>query len=103
MRPVVIARIYCTEAEHKLERILKVLHDEHRVAGVTAFRGIAGFGRSGRMHTASLIDASLDLPVVIECFDTAETIDNLYRRLQELDLVEPGHFLTWTGQANLES
>lgn len=100
MQPVTIARIYCTEAEHKLERILKILHDEHRVAGVTAFRGIAGFGRSGHMHTASLIDVSLDLPVVVEFFDTPERIDAVYRRLH--DLIEPGHFVRWSGQGNLE-
>ena len=99
-KTVTIARIYCTEAEHKVEKILKILHDEHRVAGVTAFRGIAGFGRSGHMHTASLIDVSLDLPVVIECFDTPERIDAVYRRLQ--DLIEPGRFVSWSGQANLE-
>ncbi len=97
---VTFARIYCTEAEHKLEKILHILHNEHRIAGVTAFRGIAGFGRSGRLHTASLLDVSLDLPVVIEFFDTEEKIDAVYTRLQEF--IDPGHFVTWSAQANLE-
>jgi PII-like signaling protein len=100
LQAVTMARVYCTEAEHKLEQILRILHHEHRVAGVTAFRGIAGFGRSGRLHTASLLDVSLDLPVVIEFFDTAEKIAAVEARLQ--DFIEPGHFVTWSAQANLE-
>lgn len=100
LQTVTVARIYCTEAEHKLEQILKILHDEHKVAGVTAFRGIAGFGRSGRLHTAALLDVSLNLPVVIEFFDTEEKISAVYERLR--DFIEPGHFVTWSAQANLE-
>lgn len=69
---VTVVRIYCMEAEHKLDRLLKLLHDQEQVAGVTAFRGIAGFGRSGKMHEAALLDMSLDLPLLIEFFDRPE-------------------------------
>jgi PII-like signaling protein len=71
---VKVARIYVTEGEHVHEDIFKVLHDEHRVMGVTVYRGITGFGRSGETHSSSLLDMSFDLPVVIEFFDNAENV-----------------------------
>ena len=45
---VTMVRIYCTEGERKMKETLSYLHDVEKVAGVTAFRGVAGFGRSGR-------------------------------------------------------
>src|SRR6266566_4047516 len=66
---VLMVRIYLTEGEHLLKQLMKKLHDEEKVRGVTVFRGISGFGRSGKMHSASLVDLSLDLPLVLEFFD----------------------------------
>ena len=97
---VTVVRIYCTEAEHKLESVLKLLHDREKVAGATAFRGIVGFGRSGKVHTSTLLDVSLDLPVVIEFFDRPEKIALVLEHLAPW--VEPGHLLTWPAKANLE-
>ena len=62
---VTMVRVYCSEKGHQHREIIDLLHREHRVAGVTAFRGIAGFGRSGQIHEARLLDVSLDLPVII--------------------------------------
>ena len=53
---VTVVRIYFTEAEHKLFELMKQLHDQEKVAGVTAFRGVAGFGHSGKLHTSMLLD-----------------------------------------------
>ena len=66
-----VARIYITEAEHVHAKVFERLHDEHKVMGVTIFRGISGFGRSGKMHSSTLLDLAFDLPVVIEFFDEA--------------------------------
>jgi len=96
---VTIVRIYCTESQHKVDKLLNMLHDHHRVAGVTAFRGIAGFGTSGRMHTASLIDVSLDLPVVVEFFDRPDRVAAVMEELKHE--LEPGHMVSWSAQANL--
>ena len=38
-------------------------------------RGIEGFGASSRLHTASILRLSEDLPVVIEIVDTEEKIN----------------------------
>lgn len=50
---VIMVRVYITEGDHQLRKLLDFLHIEEQVRGVTAFRGIAGFGRSGRAHEAS--------------------------------------------------
>ena len=97
---VTVVRLYLTEGDHQLERLLALLHDEERVCGVTAFRGIAGFGRSGRMHSSSLLDLSLDMPLVLEFFDRRDKVEQVLQRLdQEL---EPGHILSWPATINAE-
>lgn len=96
---VTMVRIFCTEAEHKLNEIMKILHDQEKVAGVTAFRGIAGFGRSGKMHTASLLDMSLDMPVIIEFFDRPERVATIMAHLEHK--IEPGHMVSWSAHVNL--
>ena len=43
---VIMVRIYLHEAESHMNELLKYLHDENKVHGVTVFRGITGFGVS---------------------------------------------------------
>jgi PII-like signaling protein len=90
---VTVVRIYLTEAEAKLNPLLKRLHDQEKVRGVTTFRGISGFGASGVMHTASLLDLSPDLPVVVEFFDEPARVEAVLQHLAAL--VEPGHIVHW--------
>ncbi len=97
---VIMVRIYCTEGEHKMKKTLSYLHDVEKVAGVTAFRGIAGFGRSGRMHTASLVDLSLDMPVVIEFFDRPDKARRVVEHLR--NKIDPGHLVYWNARTNLD-
>jgi PII-like signaling protein len=96
---VILVRIYCTEGEHKMKETLRYLHDVEKVAGVTAFRGVAGFGRSGKMHTASLVDLSLDMPVVIEFFDRPEKARAVVEHLR--NEIDPGHLVYWPARTNL--
>ncbi len=98
---VTMVRIYCTEGEHKMKKLLDYLHEEEKVAGVTAFRGIAGFGRSGKMHTASLLDLSLDMPVIVEFFDEPEKIRSVLEHLNQF--IDPGHVVYWPARTNLSS
>lgn len=46
------------------------------VAGGSAFRAVAGFGRHGR-HDAGFFELAGDLPVVVEFFVAAEQADRL--------------------------
>ena len=66
---VLIVRIYLHESQSIMKELLEFLHDESKVRGVSVFRGITGFGTSGKYHSSNLIDMSLDLPLIIEFFD----------------------------------
>lgn len=95
---VTVVRIYLTEGEQLLKPLLAKLHDEEKVRGVTVFRGISGFGRSGKVHSSMLLDLSLDLPVVIEFFDTPDKVRRILGHLKEL--LPPGHVLSWPAHVN---
>jgi len=90
---VTVARIYVTEGEHIHEKIFQRLHYEHKVKGVTVYRGITGFGKSGETHSSTLLDVSFDLPVVVEFFDTEENVKIALDSIS--DLIRPGHVLTF--------
>lgn len=90
---VTMVRIYLTESKAKLDALLKRLHDWEHVRGVTVFRGISGFGDSGVMHTAKIVDLSLDLPVVVEFFDEPAKVDTILEHLAEM--VDPTHIVSW--------
>ncbi len=90
---VTVVRIYLTEGEGRMERLLQHLHDEEKVQGVTVFRGISGFGKSGKMHSSSLIDMSLDLPLVIEFFDVPQKVNAILDHIRKD--IEPGHIVSW--------
>ncbi len=44
------------------------------LAGATVTRGIMGFGRNSRIHTAKILRLSEDLPLVIEIVDRPDRI-----------------------------
>jgi PII-like signaling protein len=54
------------------------------LAGATVLRGIEGFGKSSRVHTAHILRLSEDLPIVIECVDTAEKIEAILPTLDTM-------------------
>lgn len=63
--------------------ILELLRREG-CAGATVERGIAGFGANSRIKTASLLELSMDLPVVITWVDRADRVERLLPKLAEL-------------------
>lgn len=98
MSEVMVARIYLTESENQLSTLLTYLHDEAKVRGVTVFRGISGFGQSGELHRASLLDLSLDLPLVIEFFDKKEKVEMAVSHIKTLTKLE--HILQWQAETS---
>jgi|SRR5579884_1494215 len=54
------------------------------LAGASVVQGIEGFGANSRVHTASLLDLSTDLPIKIEIVDTAERIERFLPLLDEM-------------------
>jgi uncharacterized protein len=93
-REVLMVRVYLMEAEAHVASLLAHLQAQYLVRGVTVFRGIAGFGPSGKIHSSSLLDVSLDLPVVIEFFDEPEKATAMIESLQPM--VGSGHIVSWT-------
>lgn len=95
---VTIVRIYLTEGEGQLKTLTKRLRDWEKLRGLTVFRGISGYGESGVIHGADLIDLSLNLPLVIEFFDSTDKIDQIWDHLN--GIVKPGHMIRWQAQIN---
>lgn len=95
---VSVVRIYLTEGEAQLKSLIKRLRDWEKLRGVTVFRGISGFGESGVIHGADLIDLSLNLPMVVEFFDTPDKIDQIWEHLNQI--VKPGHMVRWNALVN---
>jgi PII-like signaling protein len=54
------------------------------MAGATVLRGIEGFGKSNALHTAHILRLSDDLPIVIECVDTAEKVEAVLPVIDEM-------------------
>jgi uncharacterized protein len=83
-----LVRIFLGESDKwhhgSLQRaILERLRAEH-FAGATIVRGIAGFGATSVIHTASILELSSDLPIVIEVVDDQAHVDRLLPILDEM-------------------
>lgn len=97
-KDVTIVRIYLSEADHGrrknlVQEIVAMLHDQHRVKGVTVFRGIAGFGDTGEVHASDILRLMVDLPLVIEFFDEPQVVDAVLVLLS--GMIPEGRTVRW--------
>lgn len=95
---VTVVRVYLHETKADMTELLEYLHDESKVCGVTVFRGVTGFGSSGRYHSSTLIDMSLDLPVIVEFFDEPAKVKTIIEHLNKQ--IKPGHIVFWPAKIN---
>lgn len=95
---VTVVRIYLSEKDAQLDKLVRRLHDLEKVRGVTVFRGISGFGGSGELHTARLMDLSLNLPVVVEFFDAPDKVARIVEHFHST--IKPGHIMQWAAKIN---
>lgn len=65
------------------QAIVEMLREEG-LAGATVLRGIEGFGAKSHLHTARILRLSEDLPIVIEVADTAERIEAVMPKIDEM-------------------
>ncbi|MFN3337172.1 MAG: DUF190 domain-containing protein [Thermomicrobium sp.] len=88
MGPAKWLRIYVGERDHWHGKPLYVaivdLLRHEGIAGATVLRGMAGYGASGLLHTARIVQLAVDLPVVIEVIDTAERIAHVLPKIDEM-------------------
>jgi PII-like signaling protein len=80
--------MYLTEGDSWHHRplhleILKYLRDEN-VFGAVAYHAVAGFLGRSRVHTAHLVEAGGELPVVIAFVDTDEHVSGVLPKLKEM-------------------
>jgi PII-like signaling protein len=54
------------------------------LAGATVTEGVEGFGANSRIHRASILDISTDLPIVVEIVDVPERIERFLPLLDEM-------------------
>ena len=90
-----LLRIFLGESdrwEHQpLYEALVLKARELHLAGATVLRGPMGFGKSSRLHTAKILQLSMDLPLVIEIVDAEEKIRTF---LPVLDTMMQGGLVT---------
>lgn len=96
--PVCIARIYLTEGDHQLDSIMSYIYDCESPCGATVLRGIEGYGKSGKIHEASLIDLSFDLPIIIEFFDHPDSVLSTVQHLKEQFQIS--HAVSWLAESH---
>ncbi|NQZ53870.1 MAG: DUF190 domain-containing protein [Piscirickettsiaceae bacterium] len=94
-----MVRVYLSEGRDHFERLVNWLHDDGRVQGVSVFRAIEGFGHDRRIKTSSLMDLSLELPVVVEFFDTPEVVKEILEQMPSI--VKIDHIVSWPAQTGI--
>ena len=99
MNKITMVRIYLSEGRDHYERLVNWLYTDNRVQGVSVFRAIEGFGEDRKIRRSSLIDLSLELPVVVEFFDAPEIIAGVLEQVQEM--VKVDHIVTWSAQSGI--
>ena len=93
-----MARVYLNESSAHLDKLITLLKDVEQVKGATVYRGIEGFGGSGKVHTASLVDLSQELPITVEFYDDADKVNAIIEHLSKN--IKPGHIISWLVDIN---
>lgn len=75
----------------RLHEVLVERAREEGMAGASVWRGIEGFGGSGRIRTARFPDAAAGLPLAVELVDTPERVEAFLAVVHEL---APGALVT---------
>jgi len=92
---VTIVRVYLPERAGMLDDIVAIL-ESGAIDGWTVYRGVAGFGRSGKKRQASLVDLAMDLPVIVEFFDIPERVAAIIEQINTV--AGDGHVVHWSAQ-----
>lgn len=84
----VLLRIFLGEEdEYEGQRLFEVIVElalKSRMAGATALRGPAGFGRSRYLRTELNVDAGSFTPMMVEIVDTPKRIEDFLLRIEPI-------------------
>ena len=64
--------------------VLMDLFYKQKIAGVSVFRGVAGYGSDGVFHTSKMLELSTALPVKIEAVDSEEMISRVLPLINDI-------------------
>lgn len=74
-----LLRVFVGESDilHSIPVFEKIVIEAKKMglAGATVFKGVMGFGKNSRIHTAKVLRLSEDLPVIIEIVDESKKIE----------------------------
>lgn len=80
--------IYIGENDHyqgkALHMALLQFLKREGAAGATVIQGMAGFGARSRIHTASIVTLSQDLPLRLEWVDQSDVVERLLPQVQQM-------------------
>ncbi len=80
--------VYVDETDkHEGKPVYEVLMDlfyKQKIAGVSVFRGVAGYGSDGVFHTSKMLELSTALPVKIEVVDSEEMISRVLPLIKDV-------------------
>ncbi len=89
--------IYVDEADkyggRPVYEVLLNVFFKKKIAGVSVFKGIAGYGSDGVFHTSKMLELSINMPVKIEVLESEEVINKVLPdvyQIVEKGLVELG-------------
>ncbi|MGR9086049.1 MAG: DUF190 domain-containing protein [Gammaproteobacteria bacterium] len=101
VKNITIARIYTREGHDVLNQAIKILCDEEHVGGITVLRGVGGIGSSSDLPASSLLDWSLDLPLIIEFYEESLKVEKAIQTLQSRLALE--HIVSWPATVHTDS
>jgi PII-like signaling protein len=82
MTTAVQVTMYLRESD-RWRQILQMLRNEN-VAGASAFHAVAGFTGRNNVHTAGLVEAGGNLPVIIVFVDFEEHVQRVLPKIREV-------------------
>lgn len=85
-----LVRIYMKESEDHVKEVLTILDDE-KVQHAVVLRGI-----EGGHHSAHILSLSLDLPLVLEFFDSPEKVEQSLKKIKKI--LDGGHVIVMNGE-----
>jgi len=83
-----LLRIFIGESDrwegHPLYEAIVLRARQAGLAGATVLRGMQGFGAASRIHRASILRLSQDLPIVVEIVDRPERVQAILPDLERM-------------------